>query len=148
MTQPAQVVESVWLALREGGRFAAEFGRKGNVRTITAVVKEVVAAYGREVSETSFWYYPSIGEYSSLLEKQGFRVVYARHFDRPTELSDGENGLRHWLNMFAGLFFTRMSPKQKQKAYTLIEEKLRPKLFKNGNWFADYVRVQVKAVKE
>jgi len=148
MTKPSKVVESVWLALRDGGRFVAEFGGKGNVQTITKAIKEVVSASGAEVSETNLWYYPSIGEYACLLEKQGFRMVYAIHFERPTQLEDGENGLRHWLNMFAGAFFAQLSGNQKSQAYSIIEEKLRPELFKNGNWFADYVRIRIKALKE
>lgn len=77
-----------------------------------------------------------------------FRVVYAVHFDRPTQLEDDENGLKHWLNMFSGTFFSGLLDSQKSLAYATIEEKLRPKLFQSGTWFADYVRIRVKAVKE
>ena len=104
MTEPSKVVESVWLALRNGGRFVAEFGRKGNVKTITDAISEVVSTFGVNASERNPWFYPSIGEYSSLLENQGFRVVYAVHFDRPTQLEDDENGLKHGLICFQGLF--------------------------------------------
>lgn len=148
MTRPAKVVESVWFALKDGGRFVAEFGGKNNIQTIDKAVKNVVSTFRTNVSKTNQWYYPSIGEYSYLLEKQGFRVVYAIHFDRPTQLEDGENGLKHWLDMFAGSYFAPLSNFEKSQAYSIIEEKLRPELFKNGCWFADYVRIRIKALKE
>ena len=147
MTRPRMVIESVWLALRNGGRFVAEFGGKGNVAAITKAIGQVVSMYGIDASERNQWFYPSIGEYASLLEAQGFRVVNALHFVRPTPLEDGENGLRHWLDMFAGTFFTDMSEVQKLKAYSSIEEILRPTLYSNGKWTADYARIRVKAVK-
>lgn len=148
MTNPSKVVESVWLALRNGGRFVAEFGGKGNVQTISDAVNEVVSTFGINKSARNLWFYPSISEYASTLENQGFRVVYAVHFNRPTQLEDGENGLRNWLNMFAGTLFSELSDSQKSQAYTNIEENLRPKLFRSGTWVADYVRIRVKAIKE
>ncbi|KLU61542.1 trans-aconitate 2-methyltransferase [Peptococcaceae bacterium CEB3] len=148
MTKPSKAAESVWLALRQGGRFVAEFGGKGNVQTISKAVYEVISSFRGNVPEPSPWYYPSVGEYASLLETQGFRVVYAVHFDRPTQLEDGENGLKHWLDMFADAFFSGLSDGKKSEAYSLIEEKLNPKLFADGNWFADYVRIRVKALRE
>ncbi|WMT41616.1 methyltransferase domain-containing protein [Paenibacillus sp. D2_2] len=80
------VVKSVYHALEDGGRFVAEFGGKGNVDIIVKHITKVLGEnYGIDATPLNPWYYPSLGEYSSLLEKQGFRVTYAVHFDRPTE---------------------------------------------------------------
>lgn len=147
MTRPSMVIESVWLALEKRGRFVAEFGGIGNVATINNAISKVAAQYGSISFRRNKWYFPSIGEYASLLEAQGFRVVNAQLFDRPTQLEDGENGLRHWLDMFGGTFFTDLSDVQKSEAYSKIEEILRPTLFSNGKWTADYVRIRVKALK-
>ena len=74
--------------------------------------------------------------------------MYTVHFDRPTQLEDGQNGLKHWLDMFAKTFFLDLSDDQKLEAYGHIEEKLSPKLLRDGTWFADYVRIRVMATKE
>lgn len=147
MKQASDVVESVWLALRQGGRFVAEFGGKGNVETIIQGISAVLAEYGISASERNPWYYPSIGEYSTLLEKQGFRMIYAIHFDRPTPLKDGENGLKGFLDMFCGNFFLEFSPSQKQVVYEKITDHVKPALYKDGTWIADYKRIRIMAVK-
>lgn len=35
------------------------------------------------------WYFPSIGEYTSLMEEVGFEVIYAVYFERPSKLLGG-----------------------------------------------------------
>lgn len=59
------------------------------------------------------WYFPSIAEYTALMEVAGFRVVLAQHVDRPTPL-DGEDGLTNWLNMFGDHFFAHLNNIQKK----------------------------------
>ena len=44
---------------------------------------------------------PSVGEYTSLLERHGLESSFAALFDRPTRV-EGEDGLEDWLAMFAG----------------------------------------------
>lgn len=147
MKQADKVVESVWIALRPGGRFVAEFGGKGNVETMIRGISTVLAEYGISASKENPWYFPSIGEYSSLLERQGFHMIYAVHFDRPTSLEDGENGLKHWLDMFANDFFFELSPHLRSVIYKELMEQVKPALFKNGTWTMDYKRIQIMAVK-
>lgn len=147
MKRPAEVITSVWLALKSGGRFVAEFGGKGNVQIIKEATQTVLDRHEINTSQINPWYYPSIGEYASLLEQQGFRVPYAVHFDRSTQLEGGENGLRHWLDMFSGAFFSGLPDNKKSELYAQIEDEVRPKLFRDGSWFADYVRIRVMARK-
>jgi trans-aconitate methyltransferase len=149
MKNAEKVVESVALALRPKGRFVAEFGGKGNVETIVKTIEAVLLQnYGINATERNPWYFPSIGEYSSLLEKFGFRVLYASHFDRPTPLVDKEQGLNHWLDSFSGDFFVGIDPSEKTLLYEEIKDRLRPYLFKDGTWIADYRRIRIVAVKE
>lgn len=142
------VAETVWLALRPGGRFVAEFGGRGNVETIIRGISVILARCGVSAAGKNPWYYPSVGEYSTLLEKQGFRVMYAVHFDRPTPLDGGENELFNFLDMFFGSFFSGFSPGQKNDFYEKIAGYLKPALYQNGTWTADYKRLRIKAVKE
>ncbi len=127
------VVGAVERALKPGGRFVAEFGGKGNVGVILRAAEQIL---GREFNP---WYFPSVGEYSTLLERHGFEIRYASLFDRPTELEDSERGMRDWLAMFGG-------PELKAIAAE-IEEAVRPELFRNGRWYADYRRLRIAGVK-
>src|SRR4051812_20442971 len=61
------VVESIARALKTGGRFIAEFGGKGNIRhVIHAMAEASLAVTGKRLPNP--WYFPSIAEYSVLLE--------------------------------------------------------------------------------
>jgi trans-aconitate methyltransferase len=149
MKRAESVVQSMALALRGGGRLVAEFGGKGNVDAIVKTIEEVLFTnYGIDAKERNPWYFPSIGEYSNLLEKYGFRVMYASHFDRPTPLPDGDQGLDHWLDGFAGGFFAGLESSEKDLVYQQIKERLKAYLWKDNVWIADYKRIRIIAVKE
>jgi len=146
--QPA-VARCIWEALRPGGRFVAEFGGKRNIHAIRTALTEVVKAAGSEVSFEPFArYYPSIGEYATLLEAKGFRVGSASHFDRPTKLDDGENGLRNWLLTFADNIIDALPADKCEEVMAAVARKLKPVLFRDGSWFADYKRLRIVAFKQ
>jgi trans-aconitate methyltransferase len=144
-----KVVSCVWNALDYGGRFVAEFGGKDNIEIIVQSITDVLSQdYGIDANELNPWYFPSIGEYSQLLEQQGFRVTYAVHFDRPTRLEDGENGLRHWLNgLAADVFFKDFTELEKKRIFEKISIVARKSLFDGETWMADYRRIRVVAIK-
>jgi trans-aconitate methyltransferase len=148
MKNPGAVLAGVWNSLKPGGRFVAEFGGKGNVETIVQAIGEVLREdFGIDASKLNPWYFPSIAEYSTLLEQQGFRVTYVIHFDRPTKIEDNEQGLNHWLRGFADNFFTTLSEAERHAVCAKIADKARNELFHNGSWYADYKRLRVMAVK-
>lgn len=143
-----KAAESVWNLLAPGGRFVAEFGGKGNVETIVNSITQVLKEEGIDADQLNPWYFPSLGEYAGLLERQGFRVVYAVHFDRPTKLESGENGLAHWLSTFAeSIFFQTLTRQEKERLYQRIAARARNELFNDGCWYADYKRLRIAAVK-
>lgn len=149
MKHPELVVEGVWHALKSHGRFVAEFGGIGNCESIIQAIAEVIDHdYGLIGAELNPWYFPSIGQYSSLLEQQGFHVTYAIHFDRLTKLADGEQGLSHWLSAFANPFFTSIPENEIPSVYDKISDKVRTRLFHDGDWYADYKRIRVIAIKQ
>ncbi|MCM3783543.1 methyltransferase domain-containing protein [Neobacillus mesonae] len=142
------VVRSVHQVLQPGGRFVAEFGGQNNVQTVIQALYEVLQEeYSIDAGELNPWYYPSIGEYSTLLEEHGFRVTYAVHFDRPTPMNDGDQGLYHWLNGFSGSFFKPFDQEEKDSIYQKIAVKTKPALFHDGTWYIDYKRIRVRAIK-
>lgn len=148
MKRPGLVAASVHNALRTEGRFVAEFGGKGNVEQLVKAILQSTAPFGVDGAARYPWYFPSVGEYTGLLEEHGFEVGYAELFDRPTPLSGGEQGLRHWLKAFAGMFFDGLTEEQQDEAYRSCERMLKPVLWNGDTWVADYRRIRVVAVKK
>jgi trans-aconitate methyltransferase len=149
MRDPAAVASSINRALKPGGRFVAEFGGKGNLKATKTALHDAVAAAGYAVSdEVAFRYYPSIGEYATLLEGQGFRVTSAAHFDRQTPLSGGDEGLRNWLATFADNVLELLPADKSAEVIADVENRLRAEAYREGTWFADYRRIRVIAIKE
>lgn len=146
--QPA-VARCIWDALNRGGRFAAEFGGKGNIRAIRTALTDAVETAGETINAEPFArYYPSIGDYATLLEAQNFRVTFATHFDRPTKLDEGEKGLRNWLFTFADNVIESLPESKREAVIARVERKLKPTLFRDGSWYADYRRIRIAASKE
>ena len=93
------------------------------------------------------FYFPSIGEYASLLEQAGFEVRYAVLFDRMTELM-GEDGMKDWIRMFISTPFYAVSEEAQREAIrNRAVELLKKDLYRDGKWYADYVRLRMRAIK-
>ncbi len=140
------VAASVYKALKPGGRFVAEFGCKGNVGVVLGAARDALQAAGLPAMARSPWYFPSLGEYTTLLEQHGFFVASALQFDRPT-LVEGEDGGRSWLMMF-GTPILQAIPTERQEAFLSdLEKRIRPKLYHDGQWWIDYRRLRIVATK-
>lgn len=148
MKRPSKVVESVWLALKPGGRLVAEFGGKGVANTVIIALENALGEFGIPAREKNPWYFPTIGEYATLLENHGLRTTYAAHFDRPTPMADGERGLEHWLNGFAGSYLQALDLGTRSSVIRRVEQMTRSRLFQDGQWVVDYKRLRIVAVKE
>lgn len=135
-------LKNIYNSLEKGGEFVFEMGGKGNCEQIHSAVKEECAKRG--ISYKNPFYYPSLGEYSSLLEEAGFKVVYAVLFDRFTPLV-GEHGVRDWIKMFLNNPLSACS--DMEEIAIAAEERTKEKLFVGEKWFADYVRLRIRAVK-
>ena len=155
ITQAEAVVKSVYQALKSNGRFVAEFGGKGNIESIVSSLRIALVEMGLDINlsrdfvngNSHGWYFPSISEYTTLLEKNGFEVTYAELRDRFTPLNDGDNGLRNWIKMFGGRFLERLTKDEQDRVISNVEDRLHPKLYKNGVWNADYRRIRFVAIK-
>jgi|SRR5262249_41095812 len=142
------VVSGIARALKPGGRFVAEFGGKGNIKTLVSAFHKAFAALGiREPEGVSPWFYPGIAEYSTLLEKHGLEVREASLFDRPTVLEDGTRGLENWIRVFRQTFIEKMGEEAAAKWIREVERTSRPQLFQDGDWVLDYRRLRLAAVK-
>jgi ubiquinone/menaquinone biosynthesis C-methylase UbiE len=146
--QPKQALACIYQSLKKGGRFVAEFGGKGNVQTISEGIITEISRAGYDFEDKHFpWFFPTIGEYSVLMEEAGFRVVYAQHFDRPTVLN-GDHGVNNWIEMFGSDMFEGIPNEKRADIIAKAEKAIKNKLYKDGNWIADYKRIRVIGIKE
>ena len=147
--QAESVIQSVGRALRPGGRFVAEFGGKGNISKMRRAFDQALMELGlAQPGEIDPWYYPSVPEYATLLENGGFEVRFMTLFDRPTELADGAAGMRNWISMFRSDYLAKGDPASREAFLRRVEELLRPNLFRDGHWWADYRRLRFVAYKQ
>ncbi len=135
--------KSIAQALRASGRFVAEFGGKGNIASVQAALRAVL---GPSADDESPWYYPSVGEYTALVERHGFEVRDASLFDRPTPL-EGEDGMANWLRMFTGTYLRKFPSERADHIVRELVEYLRPTQYRNGTWTVDYRRLRVACVR-
>ena len=146
--QADNAIASIHKSLKPGGRFVGEFGGKGNIKAIVTALYTALESIGiPEAQVENPWYYPSIGEYASLLEQHGFDVIYAILFPRPTPLAEAEAGIANWIKMFASPFLAGLSPEQQIQIISVVEEYLKPTLYQQGTWTADYRRIRIVAIK-
>lgn len=139
------MMKCVHNALKKNGQFIFEFGGYGNNRRIHSALAVVFSEYG--YSYHMPFYFPTISEYAALLEQTGFRVTFAVLFDRLTELS-GEDGMENWINMFVKTPFSVVqSAREKEVIVSKAAAVLRDKLYIDGKWYADYVRIRMKAIR-
>ncbi len=143
-----KVIESMNSCLKEEGRIVLEFGGKGNVGEMLKALRTSLTKRGlHDNAAVDFWYFPSIGEYSVELEKQGFSVIHAEHFNRPTPLK-GKQGMRDWFLMFADYFFEGMSEADMEEILEEVQKNLERTHLKDEVWVADYKRIRIVAVKK
>lgn len=141
-------VETIHEALGPEGRFVAEFGGAGNVERVIDGLCTAIEARGADARRHHPWYFPTIGEYTALLEAHGFQPRFARLFDRPIEMDAGERGLREWLAMFGEAFFADVPDEEREAILADTEDRLRADLYDPAAeaWTIDYVRIRVRAV--
>lgn len=139
------MLSCIYHALKPGGQLVFEMGGHGNCGCIHKALAEQFEKHGRKYVMGN--YFPTIGEYSALLEQAGFEVRYAVLFERPTELK-GDDGAAGWIEMFTKNAFRVITDEnERREIIRSAADSLRGELFRDGKWYADYVRLRMKAVK-
>jgi trans-aconitate methyltransferase len=143
---PEQAIARIYAALEPGGRLVIELGGHGNVRQVLAAALEGGQALGYDLKPVvDINYFPSIGDYTTLLESAGFDVTLATLFDRPTRLDESEKGLGNWYQMFRPGVFDVIPASQHDAFLRVVGDLARPTLWHDGAWIADYRRLRVVA---
>lgn len=144
MRTPDPVIDGVWRALKPGGRFIAECGGAGNVARVLDALLAVLARRDIDGRTAIPWYFPTVEDYRSRLEKRGFKVQTMTLTARPTALP---GALGDWLDTFAESFLAMVPAGDRPSIKAEVEAVARPHLFRKGTWSADYVRLRFAAVK-
>jgi len=146
MTRPEAVLRGVAGLLRPGGRFVAELGAAGNIAIVEAALRDACEEAGVPRAEQPVaWFFPSPAAYAGLLEQHGFAVRALWCFERPTPLEGGAEGLEAWLRMFAAQFLAPLSTADARAVVRAVEDRTRARLWRDGQWVADYRRLRFHA---
>lgn len=129
-----RAARAIWFALKNGGRFAGEFGGAGNLQQLRdALDAELVARGYRPPVEQANWY-PTAEGFAVVYEEAGFTAIEAELIDRPTELEHGVGG---WVAVFrAGWLDAAGVPAEERPAIAEGTAK------RHGSTQADYVRLR------
>jgi len=143
MPRADSVAGSMASALRPGGRLAAELGGIGNVAAVQGAVETAAQELGLDGPR---WrrYYPSPAQYAGVLERAGFEVRQVELTDRPTRLH-GPDGLAQWYRLFGRGALSHLADDARDALVARAVESVRPRLFSDGSWWADYRRLRVLA---
>ncbi|MFJ8063623.1 class I SAM-dependent methyltransferase [Psychrobacillus sp. NPDC096426] len=147
MKNQQKVVQNCYNALLPSGRFVAELGGANNIQSIVYTIKETSDHLSIPYDATLFpWVFPTREEMAEHLIHAGFKIVLIEHYERPTPLV-GEDGIRNWLEMFSSNMFKNLTDEEKEAIYSECERILRPQLYKENGWVADYWRLRFIAQK-
>ena len=144
MLEPHEVLKGVHRALKPNGRFVGEFGGFGNAAAVITAMRAVGTLRGGNADLVAPWYFPTVEQYTQMLQKHGFTVDRIISFYRPTPVP---KGMRAWLEVMRAPFFDQFGD-QKETVYRQVTDALKPALQDHqGNWFVDYVRLRFSATK-
>ncbi|MBZ5753799.1 class I SAM-dependent methyltransferase [Metabacillus rhizolycopersici] len=147
MKNQQKVVQNCYDVLLPSGRFVAELGGANNIQSIVDAIEEASDRLSILYDATLFpWVFPTKEEMKEHLINAGFNVTTIEHYERPTPLV-GEDGIRNWLEMFSNNMFKNLTNDEKEAIYSECERILRPQLYKENGWVADYWRLRFIAQK-
>lgn len=142
--QPA-MLECITKALEPGGQLVFEMGGYRCGGTVHDALAAAFAKRGLDYQMPFF--FPTVGEYTPMLEQAGLLVTHAFLFDCFTPLK-GDDGLVDWINMFVKKPFEGMEENQKTEICREVADQLKPQLYRDGIWYCDYVRLRCRAIRK
>ncbi len=144
-TNAQGVADGVWRAHRPRGRFVAEFGVLGNVRSLVDALERESTERGIDGRAANARYFPSTEEHAELLRNRGIRIRDIYDFERGTK-SPGDFGGR--FEAFAGAFVHSLPKSQLGADVTEVTDTARTVVLRpDWRWIVDYGRRRVRAIK-
>lgn len=141
VTDAENAVACMSQALRPGGRFVIEMGGKGNIQALISALFEALKQF--DCHDASHrWFFPSIGEYTSMLERHRIEPTGAWLFDRPTKL-EGENAIVDWFTLFGEAIRADVDEACFAEAVRVAQKELEATQKVDGVWYADYRRLRI-----
>ena len=145
MKQPEKVARGVYHCLKREGRFVGEFGGYGNVETVRQALHASLRCRGFDPLAVDPWYYPSVAQYTAVLNSSGFDVQSMELIPRPTRLP---GDVLEWLDLFAQPFINALDRNERQNFIDEVRRQIAPTLCDSaGAWTMDYVRLRFLAAK-
>ncbi len=137
--------------LRPGGRLVVEMGGVGNVDAITRAIRSARADIGLDPAVASSWTFPTPGEQTSRLERNGFTVRLVQLLDRPTPLAVGSSGA-DWARMFGAALVDDVPTVSRLHFDHSVDSHARDhglgaRPDGEPGWWVDYVRLRFVAVR-
>lgn len=141
VTDAESAVKCMSHALRPGGRFVIEMGGKGNIQSLITALFEALKKFDC-YDPSHRWFFPSIAEYSTILERHRIEVTSAWLFDRPTKL-EGDNAIVDWFTIFGEAIHADVDDECFAEAVKIAQTNLEATQRKDGVWYADYRRLRI-----
>ena len=143
MKDADRMIGNVTRALRPKGRFVAEMGGYGCIKTLQSALIKELDRRGHNGHAANPWYFPTTEDYGARLASAGFDVRYIALIPRPTPLPGDAMG---WLVTFCGSFTSVLPPAEREDYLECVRQRIKPQLCDaGGNWTADYVRLRFEA---
>ena len=139
------MIAGVFRALKPRGRFVAECGGAGCINKIRTALVHALNQRGLNGEAHVPWHFPTPGDYTTRLEKAGFRVDSIALVPRPTPLP---GDIVPFLETFAQSFLSVLPAGARAGYLGEVRAILEPQLRNaDGVWIADYVRLRFAATR-
>ncbi|KII86629.1 hypothetical protein PLICRDRAFT_163835 [Plicaturopsis crispa FD-325 SS-3] len=144
---PLGVLTGVSKVLKQGGRFVGEMGGFTNCIGVRSAIHHVLKQRGYDPEKLDPWFFPSVDEYSELLQAASFRPTHVSLTPRFTPLST-PGGLGDWIRLFVRSSFLKdFSDAEADSIIDEVVEACRVSCMDgNGKWAMIYTRLRFVAI--
>lgn len=134
------LLQNINRALKPSGVLICEFGASGNLKNLLDTMAH--ACLKRKKPYALRFFYPAEEEYRTLLAAAEFSVDTMEIYDLDTRLTEGEPGLRNWVNQIFGTEMSWFENGEKEEVLAEIESGMRP-AWDGENWHLANKRIRV-----
>lgn len=142
---PAAAAAGISRALKPGGRFVCDVAALGNLAAVLTAMTAVSDANDGDAALANPFYSPSAAGFGDLLAHHGLTVERIELQPRFTPM---QSDLWGWIETIFTPFVEQFGPDRRVDIRRQVLELLAPVLRDEaGNWYADHVRLRVRAIR-